>query len=458
MRPSAKKFLSQLSDTSQHFRAYWYSGIVIVLLGFAVAWLFVKPAPPSRIVLAAGPRDGSYYRFAEKYVTRFRKHGIELVVLETGGSVENYELLMSGKADWGIVQGGTLPSNDIRVNELEAIGSVYLEPVWIFQRKELKIADARQLADLRIAIGGEGSGTRMLVSRILSDNGVFATESQTIHSIGGREAAMQLQSGEIDVAFFVTSPSNEIVLDLCRDPSLELVSLDRRDSYPNIYPYLTGVTIRRGVFDLEKDLPARDTRLLAPAAMLVCRSELHEALIPLILGEAKDVFRIPPTLATGERFPSSRFVELPLNEAADRYFESGPPFLQRFVPFWVASLIDRGKVLLVPAIALVIPLLRITPALYRWRVRSSIFGWYEVLRQIEKDVAEQDVESCEKHLATTDEMEQALDDMKSVPAAYMQEYFNLRLHLEFVERKLKRKIEQAAEASPAVESPATPSI
>lgn len=442
MKKQARRILGQLSGTPGELRKLWLRlwvpGIVATTLGFAVAWMFVKPSPPGRIVLAAGPKEGAYYQFAEQYETFLAKHGVELVVLETAGSVENYELLNSGEADWAIVQGGTLPDREIE-HDLESLGSVYLEPIWIFHSRGVEVRQIRDLADLRLAVGRDGSGTQAAIGALLDANGIDWKTNENALRIGGREAADALTSGELDAACFVTSSSNDLIRELASHRELQIATLERRDAYTHVLPYLSGVTLHRGVLNLREDHPPRDVELLAPAALLICREDLHEAFVPLILSAARGIFSNDSTLNTDDEFPSRRYVELPLNDAADRYFTSGPPLLQRLVPFWIASLIDRGKVLLLPTIALLLPLLKVTPALYRWRVRSSIFEWYEVLRKIEQDLADEAIQNYQGHIETLAEMESELDEVKTIPTTYMQEFYNLRLHLEFVQRKLRRK-------------------
>jgi hypothetical protein len=137
-------------------------------------------------------------------------------------------------------------------------------------------------------------------------------------------------------------------------------------------------------------------------------------------------------------------VEFPLNESARIYFESGPPFLQKYLPFWVAAGIDRSKIFLLPIVALMIPLLKLAPPLYRWRIRSRIYRWYEILREIEGELRRHaDLKALQKHSATLARMEQELDELDCVPLAYMEEFYNLRLHGEFVERRVKQALQDA---------------
>jgi hypothetical protein len=193
----------------------------------------------------------------------------------------------------------------------------------------------------------------------------------------------------------------------------------------------------------------QDVRLIAPAANLVAAPGLHDSLVPLLLKVASAVHTKGNTLARAGQFPSTELVEFPLNESARIYFESGPPFLQKYLPFWVAAGIDRSKIFLLPILALLIPLCKMAPPLYRWRIRSRIYRWYEILREIEGELRKNaELKVLRKHATTLSSMEQELDDLDCVPLAYMEEFYNLRLHEEFVDRRVTQALQAAEKPTP----------
>ncbi len=423
----------------------WGGGFLLVLIGFALAWFYIQPAPPRTIVIATGPADGAYYQFATSYADFLQAQGVQLELRTTAGSLENYRLLQSdAQVNLAIVQGGTVPQALRRAGNMEALASLYFEPVWVFYRGKQTYADLRELSGLRIAVGLAGSGTEAMARLLLEENGINEAAGATMVQVGGADAARQLQQGQVDVAMLVMSPQAAIIRQLISSPDIHLLNFERHAAYTHRHPFLTSVTLERGVIDLQRDYPAQDIHLIAPAANLVATSELHDALIPLLLRAASETHRRDGSLLQHGRLPSTEFIEFPLNDSAQRFFENGPPFLQKYLPFWIASAVDRGKILLLPALTLLFPLLRVAPPLYRWRIRSRIYRWYEVLRGIESDLrSPQDAELLQKHAATLATMEGELDDLRSVPLAYMQEFYNLRLHVEFVERRLQRVVESA---------------
>src|SRR5262249_3871411 len=113
--------------------------------------------------------------------------------------------------------------------------------------------------------------------------------------------------------------------------------------------------------------------------------DLHPALSDLLIEAAAEVHGGATLLQRAGQFPAPVEREFRISDNATRYYKSGKSFLYRYLPFWVASLVDRMAVLLVPVIVLLIPGLRLAPALYRWRVGSRIYRWYGALLALERD-------------------------------------------------------------------------
>src|SRR5262249_56370059 len=95
-------------------------------------------------------------------------------------------------------------------------------------------------------------------------------------------------------------------------------------------------------------------------------------------------------------------VSLPVSDEAQRFHKSGRPFLQHHFPIWIAVLIERSLVVLIPIIGLLYPLLRFIPTLYDWSMRSKVFRLYGEMRflelQIERGDAERDLNATAAQL------------------------------------------------------------
>jgi TRAP transporter TAXI family solute receptor len=423
--------------------AWWI--VLIVGLGFVVAYQFVKPAPPSRIVITTGGDSGAYYTFAKRYAAILERQGVTLEVRTSAGSLENLQRLERGEADVGFVQGGVIePPADpdaVAASELQSLGSVFYEPVWVFYRGEQPLTRLTDLLGKRIAIGQEGSGIRQLAQRLLEANEM--ERDSILLPLTGLDAAEELQQGRIDAAFIIAAESAPVVQVLLRSPGVRLMSFVQANAYQRRFPFLTRLTLPQGVADLVRDYPPEDVRVLAPTANLVIHENLHPALQTLLLQVVSEVHGHSGFFQSAGEFPAYLDPLLPLSPEAARYFQSGPPFLQRYLPFWLAVLIDRLIVLLVPIIALLIPLLRIAPALYTWRVRSKVFRCYGELRFLEDDIRHRfDASRLADYRQRLDAIEEEAT-LLHIPLGFTDLIYTLREHVNLV-RHILDKQEQAA--------------
>ena len=432
----------QRDHTADNRADYWkiYGGaLLLTLIGFVVAYQFVEPAPPSRVVMSTGGPDGAYHRFAQRYATLLAENGITLELRNSAGTVENLARLSKDNADGdaevqiALVQSGVVAST--KDTHLRALGSVYYEPLWVFHRRDLEVTTLGDLSGTRIALGGAGSGTRAVMVKLLRSNGVDTTNSQWL-DLGGKAAAQALLAGEVDVATFVSAASAAAVHALLGDERVQLLSFSRAEAYARLYPFLNHVTLPRGVMSLAADRPVADIHLLAPAATLVVRESLHPAVVSLLLQAARKTHSAGTLVSPPESFPSPQMVDFELRDEAVRYYESGPPFLQRFLPFWAANLIDRMKVLLLPLLTVLFPMFKIVPPFYSWRIRRRIYRRYREVREIEIDyLAAPSVEARTRSLATLDAIEAELVALK-VPLGVSDALYHLRLHIRFVRDEL----------------------
>ncbi len=402
--------------------------LVVVALGFLVAFRFVGPPPPDRIVLATGVAGGGYQAAAERYREALAASSIDLVLRPTAGTAENYELLRSGEVDAALVQGGLAPAD---VGEFaKGIASVFHEPVWIFHRADLDVRLVTDLAGLRVEVGGPGSGTRAFARDLLAANGL-ADGDVTPLEHEAAEAAAALLAGEADAAILIMAPDADTVAELmaAEGSSIRLLDVERHAAYARLRPYLAHVELVEGVLDLQRNRPDRDVNLVASTASLLGRSDLHQAVVPLLIQAAHaahadgDLFTAPGT------FPSPRNTAAPLAPAAEQYFANGPSFLYRVFPFPVAATLDRLKILMLPLLTLLLPLTRLAPPVLRWRTRRKIYRWYADLNRIEAEwrAAPADLDGP---LAQLDAIEGEIVDTVNVPPSYMHELHHLRAHLD----------------------------
>ncbi|MDR1995324.1 TAXI family TRAP transporter solute-binding subunit [Azonexus sp.] len=423
--------------------AWWIA--LIVGIGFVVAWQFVKPAPPSHIVISTGGEGGAYYQFAQRYAAILARSGVTLEVRTSNGSRQNIKRLEKGEADVAFVQGGVIePPTDpdaVPDNDLYSLGSVFYEPIWVFYRGNKPLTRLTDLRGKRIAIGQEGSGIRRLARQLLEANEIEINDK--LLPLDGLDAAEELQQGRIDAAFIIAAENAPVVQVLLRSPGVRLMNFTQANAYQRRFPFLTRLTLPQGVADLVRDYPPEDIRLLAPTANLVVRGDLHPALQTLLLQAASEVHGASGFFQSAGEFPSYMDPLLPLSPEAARYYKSGPPFLQRYLPFWLAVLFDRMIVLLVPVLALLIPLLRFAPALYSWRVRAKVFRCYGELRSLDDDIRQRfDITQLADYRRRLDALDEAARELH-IPLGFSDLAYTLREHVNLVRHILEQQEQQA---------------
>ena len=420
-------------------RDFWIAAaptLLIIAVAFGVTMFFIKPAPPKKITMAIAPDEGGSRYYARRYQEILKRNGITLEVRQTSGSVANVRALADGSADVVFVQSGTdAGQSGARVVSL---GSVAYVPLWVFYRGA-PIEHVRQLQGRRIAVGAPESGTRSLATTLLATNGVEKPPTQLLPV--ERDAAVeQLKNGDVDAVFLVSPAEAPAIQKLTGTSGVRLLSFDRADAYARRFPYLSKLVLPQGVFDLAADVPPSDVTLLSPTQNLVARDTLHPALAYLLLRTASEVHSSAGMLARAREFPAAREAGFPLSSEAARYYQAGVPFLQRYLPFWAANLVDRLWLILVPIIAVVVPLGRIVPAAYRWRVRSRVFRWYARLKEIELQLDDNPTRPrLEEMLKRLDETEQAVNRIPT-PLAYTDNLYVFREHVELVRRRIARRL------------------
>ncbi len=245
-------------------------------------------------------------------------------------------------------------------------------------------------------------------------------------------------AGRLDAALFVAAPDAPVVQHLLKTPGIRLMSLSHSEALARKFHYLSAVILPRGMIDLGADIPPSNVRMVASTTHLVAREDFHPALVSVLLQAATKIHGGPGVFRRGGEFPAIRDGDFPVSEDAQRYFKSGPPFLQRYMPFWVANLIERLLVLLLPLIAVLIPVLRLMPVVYDWRVKRKVFRWYRELKTVELEVRRNpDAADTAELLERLEEIEDGVDRTE-VPLTYWDYVYALRGHIEMVRAKLLR--------------------
>lgn len=418
--------------------------LAVALLVLAYWWL--DPNPPKRVTLATGPGQSAYDEFGKRYQQALKRYGIEVVLVPSEGSRANLRLLKEERVQLAFVQGG---SGDPVANEdsgIVSLGSLFVEPLWLFYREEAAknfpggvLTSLTQLKDLRINVGGRGSGSPGIMRRLLEANNLDPAQMK-LSRLDQTAATVAFLGSELDVIVFASAPESQMVQMLLQTPGVKLMDFSQSEAYARRFPFLTPVKLPRGIVDLAGDLPPQDVRLVATTSGLLAREGTHPALLQLFAQAARDLHGPAGWFNTAGSFPNIEHSEYPVAPEAERTIRVGKPFLQRWLPFWLANLVERMWLALGIILAFLLPLSRIVPPLYQFRIRSRVFRWYAQLRDIENRLQGQP-EQPQELVQELDALDERVGRI-SVPLSYADELYALRNNIDAVRRR-------AAGAAPA---------
>jgi TRAP-type uncharacterized transport system substrate-binding protein len=417
-------------------------GLILLVAGVTIWGVlhFLESAPPHTITISTGPAGSAFEAVAERYAKILARSGITLKVIESAGSMENLTRLSDRKShvDIALVQAGL--SQGDQADDLVSLGGMFYQPVTIFYRSPKPLMRLSDFRSERIAIGPEGSGTRYLALALLKANEIDPQGPTRLLSLEGDAAREALLRKEVDAIFLTgDSASPNTIREMLHAEGIQLFDFPQADAYVRRFPYLNKLVVPPGAFDLGENLPPTEVNLLAPTVELVAHSDLHPALVDLLVDAATQVHGRATLLQSAGQFPNPAIHTLPLDPEAARYYKSGDrSFTYRYLPFWLASLVNRAVVVLVPIFVVLIPGLRFLPQLYRWRVDNRIHHRYGELMAIEREaLGSLTGERRAVLLERLREVERSVISGK-MPASHAEQVYLLRQHMEFVRENLSR--------------------
>ncbi|MGH8455773.1 MAG: TAXI family TRAP transporter solute-binding subunit [Stenotrophobium sp.] len=438
--PAQLRLLSMIPRVSWRDLAATLGPVLILgALALMIAIHLVRPAPPRTLTISSGPAGSTFNSVAGKYRKILARSGIKLVVLTSAGSLDNLNRLTDPRSnvDIALVQGGVTGNGDI--SGLVSLGSVFYEPLTIFYRSPTPILRLSQFKGKRISIGLEGSGTRFLALALLKANGIQPQNSATLLGMEGDAAMKALLDRRVDAIFLSgdsAAPGN--IHELLHASGIRLFDFTQADAYVRRFRYLSKLNLPPGSFDLGDNLPQQPINMLAPTVELLAHTDLHPALSDLLIEAAREVNGHATLLQNAGEFPAPLLHAYPISDDAQRYYKSGKSIAYRYLPFWLASLLDRALVVLVPFLVVIIPGLRLVPALYGWRVKNRIYRRYGDLMALERAALEPLTPEQKKLLiARLGEIEKASIGAK-IPGAFADQIYVLRQHIKFVREQLAR--------------------
>ena len=421
--------------------------LLVLLIIVGAAYYLVDPAPDRVIEISTGQSDSSYQRFAKQYAVELAKNKVTLHINPSQGSQENLQKISDPDSDIqvGFVRSGSTEAQMAEDKGLVSLGSLFYEPIWIFYHSKKEFDTISQFKGKRVNLGSEGNGMHHMFSQILSVNNMQDADVQ-IQRLEDAEATKAFLNNKIDALVFSTASDSPLVQQLLQTPDVRLFDFVQAEAYTRRFTFLSSVVLPRGIVDIGRDIPARDYHLIAPTATLVAHESLHPALMGLLLQAAYKIHSKADWFSDQGEFPSDKYTEIPVAPEAEKFYKNGPPMLQRYMSFWMANFFDRMWVVLITAGALLLPLSKVIPPLYVWRIRSRIYRWYGQLRITEQLIDEVGEDSplhtLQKQLQHLDDIEEKVNNT-SLPLSYMEELYHLRSHIHFVRDRLQERMRTA---------------
>jgi TRAP-type uncharacterized transport system substrate-binding protein len=413
--------------------------LLVSALAILAALHYVRPAPPKTLVISSGPAGSTFQAVAVQYQKILARSGITLKIAPSEGSLDNLNRLKDpgSGADIGLVQSGIEGNGDHR--DVVSLGSVFFEPVTIFYRSDKPLERLSQLQGKRIAIGPEGSGTRALALALLKANEIEARGPTQLLDLEGEAAKHALLTKQADAIVLTgDSAAPATIREMLHAPGIRLLNFTQADAYVRRFRYLNRLDLPAGTFDLGENLPTTPITLLAPTVELLAHSNLHPALSDLLIEAATEVHGHSSLLQNANQFPTPLVHDFPISTDAARFYKSGKSFAYRYLPFWLASLLDRAIVVLVPIVVVVIPGLRFLPQLYGWRINRRIHRLYSELMALERETLG-DV-SADKRAVLIDRLLKIENSVieRKMPGSHADQIYNLREHINLVRERLAR--------------------
>jgi TRAP-type uncharacterized transport system substrate-binding protein len=414
----------------------------ILALMVAVAWVvlaLLRPKPQRSVVMAAYPEGSLNADLVKRYREVLAREGIELKLEPSAGAVESLARLRdpTSATSIALIPGGITTEQESP--GLVSLGTLFYQPLWIFSRGH-PLQKHKELRDLRISIGPEGSSSRALSLKLLGRAGIIDSQSARLLPFTPSESAEKLIHGEIDVAIFLDAWESSAVQQLLNAKDVNLESIHRADAFVALYPFLSKLVLPAGLVDMAQVRPPEDLLLIAPKSSLVVRNDLHPAIQYLLLEAAVEIHSTPGMFQTAGQFPAPESIEIPLSPCAREFYKTGPPFLQRHLPFWLAVFLEQPLVWIIPLLAILFPFFRLAPGIYDWVERRRVYKLYSELKRVEDDLVFASPSRAQKDLV------ERLDRLRdravrlSVPTPFKPLVSSLRLHIDLVRQEAQKSI------------------
>ncbi len=437
-------FLASFNIWRNYVKDTWPLLAILLALTIGAIWI-AEPAPPKKIVMASGTPGGSYEALARKYQAFLKSYGIEVKIVSSEGPMQNLAWLAGNekspeKIDVALTQAG-LAEGLPNIDKLIYLGSIDYEPIFFILRSDLLSQITPNVvgsfASLRVGVGSPGSGTKTQFERLLKLDGVQGERKNLIH-VEDKTAAQSLTANELEGLVLVDGIESKNLHKLANAPDLTLLDFPRAEAYHRRLPYLSVLQIPEGAINLAKNIPDSDLDLLSTTTALIAQKDLHPAIQFLLMKAAHSINGVGGFFAEPNLFPKFVDSSIPRSDVAAEYYEKGSPYLQRHLPFWLAELIDRLILVVMPFAALAYPIIISLPKFRLRRMNRRIWSGYTKLKELELEITYgYDPDKHPEYLQELEEIEHQAIKLR-IYGSVGADYFRLRQHIHFVRDLLQR--------------------
>ena len=360
-----------------------YMSKKLSLLGYLILFTFIFFLISSffkdqLIYIEAGPKGGFFDTSANVLKKRLKDYNINAEVINREDTVKIVDDINDNNKN---IHVGFVAQDlkNAQFKNVEALGSLILEPLFIFYRKDLELNSLADFKGLKVGIGPENSGTRLLAETILNlygvsdENTTFIEQTHSIHFD-------MMEKGKLDIGFFLLPANNQFVFKLGTNPNLKIFSLTNSKAISRRFDYLYPEIVQAGGFDLRNNIPLEDIQVVSLPVDLVAKKSLDPSIVVAISLILKEEFKEPNIISDASSFPSMKYIKnLEVNKRAKEIIEmplGSLPFLYKYLPFKFAAFIDKfGKYLsYIFSIAIIMRYIGFpTPFYYYQKVMANIY-------------------------------------------------------------------------------------
>ena len=433
----------------KYFKETWplYTILIVILMG---AIYFAEPAPPKEINFASGVKGGSYEKLVLKYKEYLAQYDVKVNIIPTSGPLTNLELIRGDaktlakylplikpqdqRIDVALTQAG-LASQVEDLDQILYLGSIDYEPIVFMVRRNLvqdiTSNEIKSFTQLNVATGELGTGTQAQIARMMALDDAGSINSN-IKAMTDEQAVNALLADEIDGMVLVDGVQSNNMQKITQSDQIEILNFPRAQAYRRRLPYLQVLTIPIGSLNLSKNIPSKNLQILSTTTALIARVDTHPAIQYLLARASTDIAGKASFFAESREFPRFFDPSIPHSEIAHNYYLKGSPYLQRFLPYWLAEIIDRLIFIILPFSALAYPILLALPNYRKKRLTRKIWANYERLRQLETEITDHfDQNKIDEYLQLLDNIEAEAVNVK-ISGSLGADYFKHRQHIHFV--------------------------